>query len=287
MAGTMFNPVARILVKRCFHNPIFIVGTGRSGTSVLLQALGKHPEILAMPGEAPLLTTFGSIGYLFEEAEEKNYYNASLRMPKDRLYEKLQQMCFEIAGGDNYAIKTIIASFKDGEGWPWKKKFWCCKTFPPQIIANGLRQLFPAAKFVYILRNGLDVVQSMTKFHGFHDREFITHCASWNGSIDTYRYLLACDVAIVVRHEELVAQPAEVFEKIFNLLGIETHANSVKFVRTTLVHPLDMPNTQVSSAGKVLLARDPPYSKWSSEQKDVFKNICGEAMHEAGYEIPF
>ena len=283
----MLDLASKILVDRCLHHPIFIVGTGRSGTSVLLQALGKHPEILAMPGEAPLLTTLGSIGYLFEHGEEKSYYNASLRIPKDRLYQKLRQLCFEIAGGDHYAIKTILASIREGEGLPWKKKFWCCKTFPPRMVADGLKQLFPAAKFIYVLRNGLDVVHSMTRFPGFHHAEFTQHCSRWSERVETYRYLLSYDGAICVRHEELVAQPDSVLKRVFRFIGVQDHERPSQFVKTTLVHPLDMPNATVQSAKEVLLERDAPHSKWSPEQRDVFRNVCGEAMREAGYEIPF
>ena len=89
----MFNYLGKSLTRRFFHHPIFIVGDSRSGTSALLQALGKHPLILSMPGEAPLITSIGGMAHLFEFADDitKGYYLQSLKFTKTYLYRNLRR----------------------------------------------------------------------------------------------------------------------------------------------------------------------------------------------------
>lgn len=48
----------RTLNWRYYHRPVFVIGTGRSGTTVLLEALGAHPNLLAAWGEAPLIKDY-------------------------------------------------------------------------------------------------------------------------------------------------------------------------------------------------------------------------------------
>lgn len=279
--------VGKIFTKRCFHSPIFVVGTGRSGTSVLLQALGKHPLIFALPGEAPLITSYGGIAYQFESGKDRDYYAASLKVTKDRLYSSLRRLCFETSAGRDWGCRTLVKDAIKLRELPWKKRYWSAKTFPSVRVAEGLRALYPAGKFVYIIRNGIDVVHSMTKFAGFRDRDFEKQCKNWSDDMERYKYLLGCDFAIMVRHEELVGAPERVFQKIFSFVGIENSSTPASFVKTNLVHPLDKPTQNVAAVEKVLTERQPGYTSWTSEQKNSFKAICGQAMHESGYEVPF
>jgi hypothetical protein len=279
--------LARMLTRRCFSNPIFIVGSGRSGTSVLLQALGKHPRIFAMPGEAPLLTSLGSIPYLFDLGDQKDYYLASLKGSKERLYSRLQDLCFEISAGPDWGLKKLLREAIQDRVLPWKKQYWCAKTFPTYRVTEGLLKLYPRTRFIYMLRNGIDVVQSMTKYSGFRERDFVADCKHWSGEVEKYKYFIDLPAAVTVRHEDMVTEPGQVFQKIFSFLGIENHPASLSFVQTNLVHPLDMPDQNVAEVRKVFSSREPGYVQWTCEQKNTFKTICSEAMRGAGYEVPF
>lgn len=283
----MRSALSKILFKRCFYHPIFVVGTGRSGTSVLLQALGEHPCILSMPGEAPLLTSFGAMACLFEFGEDRDYYNASLKVSKEYLYRRLRRLCFETSGSTKLVGRELLADVVKRRTFPWKKRFWCAKTFPSEKVAKGLLCLYPAGKFIYIIRNGVDVVHSMTKFVGFREREFTKQCMHWSDEIGKYRYFSTCDAAVVVRHEDLTSKPETVFERIFSFIGVGRSKEPIDFIKTNLVHPLDSPTRNVSSVREALTEREPPYKVWSPEQREVFKNICGAAMNEAGYSLTF
>ena len=161
--------LGKLLTRQFFYRPIFVVGDGRSGTSVLLQALGKHPLILSTPGEAPLITSVADIVHLLEYAQKptRQYYAKSLRFTKSYLYDNLRRMCFEIAMGEAYGFKLCMTYPNCHFTSLVRKRYWCAKTFPPENIMKGLLKLYPSAKLIYILRNGIEVVQSKMRFHGF------------------------------------------------------------------------------------------------------------------------
>lgn len=170
--------IGKYLTRKFINYPIFVVGDGRSGTSVLLQALGKHPLILSMPGEAPLITSMGAIISRLELTDDtkREYYKNALKFDKTYLYEHLQRLSFEIAGGKNYALRMLMKNLLPNPSLLMRKRYWAAKTFPNENIANGLMKLYPKAKFIYIIRNGIDVVQSKTRFSGFRDNDFRQHC---------------------------------------------------------------------------------------------------------------
>jgi hypothetical protein len=64
-----------------FQNPIFIVGMGRSGTTILEQAIGKHPQIVASEGESPFICRIGRLVYnYFCNQEMHDYFLNSLKI---------------------------------------------------------------------------------------------------------------------------------------------------------------------------------------------------------------
>ena len=113
MKSVIKSWIGKSLSSRVFNNPVFIVGAGRSGTTVLLKALGQHQLILAMQGEAPFITSVGGSVYLFEYADSKEYYLKSLRVSKKYLYGTLKRMAYEVAAGEYYGCNFMLKQFKD------------------------------------------------------------------------------------------------------------------------------------------------------------------------------
>jgi hypothetical protein len=275
------------LIDGCIDSPIFIIGMGRSGTSVLLQALGEHPAILAFPGEAPFLTSIGGEASLFNPAlntRNSDYYCASLKMDRDCFYKTLARLGLETAGGEHYALKEQIKAVWRRKKWA-SKHYWSAKTFPSESVAKGLLSVYPNAKFIYIVRNGIDVVHSMTKFHGFRDKEFASHCHRWHDSIAQYRYLIDNEHALFVRHEHLVSHPEAFFTAVFNFLQLAFESHCLKFVTETLVHPLDQSTRHQADVMTQLKERKSPFATWTTAQQDTFRAICSDSMAEMGYPL--
>lgn len=279
--------LGKLLTYRCFHHPVFVVGASRSGTSVLLQALGRHPAILSMQGEAPFVTSIGGAVHLFEFSESRDYYQQSLKFPKEYLYQSLRKLCFEYAAGRNYGLKMIIKGLVGRDLSYLKKQYWCAKTFPDHEVAQGMVELYPNVRFVHTVRNGYDVVQSRTKFSGFRDQEFEAQCQAWVQSVTNFSYLRKFTSAFEVRHEQLVFETTKVFEDLSRFLDIPYDEGPVNYLRNTMVHPLGKPTQGSIDVKKVFDRRKPAWERWTPMQRESFKRICAKTMDELGYQVPF
>jgi len=285
--ATMLNAIGRLLCAPFYEHPILIVGTGRSGTSVLLQALGQHPAIYALPGEAPFLTSVGGAAQLFETAENRTYYRESLKVSQSYLYDSLRRLGYETAAGEHFGVRQAIKGLLGRSASPLGRRYWSAKTFPSERVTQGLLALYPDVRFVYIVRNGCDVVQSRTKFKGFTHQDFRQHCLNWAEGVAKYRHLTELPRCAQMTQEALLADPKEFFTAVFVHLGLPHHPGPAAFAARTLVHPLDQSTRSDTDARRTLAEREPPYTRWTEEQKALFKEICERPMAELGYEVPF
>lgn len=286
----MLDTLGKLITKKFICRPVFIVGGGRSGTIALFKAMGKHPELLIAPGEDPFITDVGGMVYDLEYANdrEKQYYLRSLRISQEYLQDSLRRLCLESALGSHYGLKHLIKITAKEKTNLLGKRYWCTKTFPNASVAKGLLRLYPDAKFIYILRNGLNVVHSRTKFPEFRGRSFEEHCQRWANNVTRFNYLFELPEAMIVRQEDLANKPETVFHRIFEHLGLTHHSGPVSYAKTTHVHPLaDESTAQGVDVAKMLRERPPVYESWTDAQKDMFKRICGSAMTSAGYDVPF
>jgi hypothetical protein len=283
----MLNLAGRLLTKRFFYRPIFVIGVGRSGTTALAGGINQHPQVLGLRFEFPFLGHFSHIPYIHEYGDHQEWMLNSLCVPKSYFYEQCRRMTFEVAFGKHYGLSSLAYNLARGDWHVFNKRFWCAKAYLDHNAYQGVTELYPKAKFINIMRNGCDVVQSRTKFNSFAQREFEQHCREWVEGVEQYRYFLGIDNGIRVYQEDLIANPEALYEKVFDLVGLSRHQAPSRFVRNTLLHPLDETTKRDVDVKAVLATRPPAHADWNAEQRSIFKDICSEAMQEVGYEIPF
>jgi hypothetical protein len=281
--------LGHLLARRLEDRPIFVVGGGRSGTSVLVQALGKHRNIYAFAGEDPFLTDIGGMMYNLEFADERElaYYRNSLRIPHGHIYAALKRLSFESAFGPGYGFRSMVRDTRSGAFNPLTKTHWCVKTFPVESVARGLLRLYPNAKFILIHRSGIDVVNSRTQFHGFRELDFRKQCEEWAQNVEDFSYLMEFEPAISVRHADLLEEPEAVFRKIQSFLGVGYDGTPAAFAQTTQIHPLNTVSNETNIDVKARMANRPQvFDTWSQEQQAIFREICSVPMARLGYSLP-
>ena len=283
----MLTKIGQHISKSYIHRPIFIIGSGRSGTSILLQALGAHPSVLAFPGESPFLTSIGGNASLFI-GSESDYYQNAIRLPLPSLISKLAQLGYEVSGGEFHALKNTLKHRLTHRQFGNKSiRYWSAKTFPPQQVSTGLDKVYPGSKYLYIVRNGIDVVHSMSKFHGFKENDFETHCKTWAESISKYDYLRTKPNALMVRHEQLTHDPAILFSKIYTFLELIDNSESLAFTKSNLIHSLDQPDVKIKDSNTQFLKRGDPSILWDNNQRRIFSDLCKTKMLALGYDCNF
>lgn len=279
--------LGRLLTSRFNARPAFIVGAGRSGTTALNAALRRHPEIVSLGGEAPLLPYVGSLLGPIAFGPTKDYHADYLGLSTPYLYESLRRLCFECVAGPHFGLSPGSNLSKSAGLGVFSYRRWCAKTFPTREQCAGLLELYPAARFVYIVRNGCDVVASRTRFRGFRHMSFEEQCEVWAVHVEKYRYLADVPEAMRIRQEDLVSRPVEVLASVIQFLGLTPHDGPGDYAKSNLVNPHAEATEGQKDVGAAFAARKPGWTEWGPEQRQTFERICGKQMEELGYAIPF
>ncbi len=289
---TMLESIARtwgsLLASRLYHQPIFQVGASRSGTIVLYKALGTHPEILSMPSEDPFVTYVAACVEPFEFGAETDYFSESVKVSKPYLYRELRTLLYHSAAGPAMGWKMSTREMLKAPHKFFSKTHWCVKCFPLERYADALRRLYPASKFIYIARSGIDVVQSRTKFPAFREQSFEAHCEFWVQAAKKFEYLTSYPHTVCVRQEQLLSEPEAMFNRIYEVLNLKHDDAPANYARTTLVHSQGDKATHTGiDVKKSLTERTPGHEHWDENQRAIFRDICGNTMTALGYSMPF
>jgi len=151
-AVTLTKLLAHVVPSFCrkqLHNPVFFVGCGRSGTTILSQTLAQHPDIAVYPGEAnerwhPHLYPWAKamIDAPPFWIDPVAFTQASLNQPERDKHDTYLQAVFGayqlLHGGRVFLNKSVMVTF----------------------MILHLLQLFPEAKFIHLVRDGRAVALS-------------------------------------------------------------------------------------------------------------------------------
>ena len=151
-----------------------------------------------------------------------------------------------------------------------------------------LCQVFPEARIVYIVRNGIEVVASRMQYHSFKEFEFRQQCETWCLSYDVARWGEDSQDFKLVRHESLLdATHAEaLFTDIFEWVGLPSDRQCLETLFSRQFHPTSCPDESHHSS-QDLATRKERWRFWTDEQRTTFAEQCGEAMDYFGYPIPW
>jgi hypothetical protein len=216
--------------------PIFVVGSPRSGTSIITWCLGKHPNIIPLEESdwmgdlAVNLAIYYQIGISrgdysalssinVSEAEffavfGKSINDLVLRHRVDFERKRWRQEAGPITPEDHFASKFNVRT-RWVDGTP-EYSFHIC----------GLRKLFPEARFIHIFRDVTSVVRSMLYFHHVSGRSLVASVQ------EAYSYWLRTasncllaeraygpNVVLRIRHSDLVGVPEATLRSIFSFLN--------------------------------------------------------------------
>lgn len=232
--------------KNVTSSPIFIVSCGHSGSSLLLNILGSHSNIYAIPGESNFL-------------EKKN-------------------------------IKSILKRF-DLLTIYYKKNRWLEKTPKHVRSIATIKNFFPTAKFIYLLRDGRDVSISIKKRTG----DIIAAAKRWRDDNLMAEAFLEDENLIRIKYEELVSTPEETLKEIFAFLsedyedGCLNYHSAPKFYYSSKIFKPQNAKEVNHKQYRNWQINQPLFDgrgKWinmSDEDKINVKKIINEKLKEYGY----
>jgi len=205
--------------------PIFIVGCGRSGNTLLRLMLNSHPRI-AIPGETWYFPDLHAERALVVRWPESEW--------RDRLTQRITGLAvFPELGISPTALRDELDSVSR-EDWPSvvacvnlafarieRKPRWGDKT--PGYVRSlpMIKELFPDATILHVIRDGRDVVLSFLE-QSFGPTGILEGADYWRGDVERGQRdgpRLFGRSYHEVRYEQLVADPVRILTEVCNVIG--------------------------------------------------------------------
>jgi len=276
--------------------PIFIIGSGRSGTTLLQRMLGSHSKISSPTGEShffiQLFRNQHNFGDLTQAENIQKVLEEMRRISREFVEEDLHGITFnttvlaeefEIQGADT--IVKIIAALLMKNTIGENKTRWLEKTPYYILHIKTILKMFPNAQFIHIIRDGRDCALSMLG-RKYDLKIFNTYHAAkiWKQYVDTgqqAKHYLANDAYYEIKYEDLIAAPEKNIKDICRFLGENFEVGMVNFKKSQdpkTKTPLLSKPIQKTNAEKWL-------SNMSTWQITVFESVAGRTLKRNNYPV--
>jgi hypothetical protein len=221
------------------NKPIFVVGSPRSGTSIVAWCLGHHPNIFPVPESNWMGDFAANVAVAHRIGSARGGYSilSAMNIRDDEFFAAFGQSINELILEHRRDLEINRVNSKDPSkiNLQWLEatsmaagpKFrWVDGTPEYSFHICGLRKLFPEARFVHTFRDVDAVVRSMLNFHRATGIQLVAN------EEDAYKYWLRTVRACVkaeeaygprlvyrLRHTALVQNPESALRSLFDFLG--------------------------------------------------------------------
>jgi hypothetical protein len=206
--------------------PFFIIGSDRSGTTMLRLILDRAEDGPSIPPETMFITDFAGVrrkGGLDRHDAAVAFTRRVWNHPRVRLWNLEGEPTLPPEGLSHedafrWGIEQPYLAYMRRDGKLW----WSDKTPPHIDHVDLLADLVPGAKFVELVRDGRDVALSIMGLP-FGGNNAWTTGKRWASCVRTGAAQRAArpDQVVLVRYEDLVTQPAVEVQRISEFLGID------------------------------------------------------------------
>lgn len=273
----------------------FIIGCGRSGTTLLQVMLDSHPEIV-MPNETHFFSSF-SKGIRNRHPLIKTPADVQAAVDDMLAFEHIRPMnldrarvlelAAEGAPGWDTIFLAILTAFREQRGGHRVGE----KTPAHYLSFWHLYEAFPDAKFICLIRDPRAVVLSFMRasFYRNFGKNPMHAIQSWRLAVDHHAAAEArADPAryVSVRYEDLVHQPEEELRRLSAFLGIEFDPSMLAF------HAREFSGFLAGESHKLGTLK-PVYKdstgKWREElspsQVQLIESVLSSRMQRLGYAL--
>jgi len=272
--------------------PFFIVGCPRSGTTLLQVLLDSHPDI-TIPPESHIFERFSQF---FSDYGDLDQHSNLQRFVRDILHDvaikdwnlgiSVFQFCEQI---ERCTVRDVIGLlfklYAKNEG----KSRWGDKTPQHALFLREIKEVFPEAKIIHLIRDGRDVAESLQRVYiGPKSAYRIAH--RWRKYIlafEKFKKEFSPDEFMEVRYEDLVRTPMDTLRKIQEFLSLDRFFANPQlpsterkkyYIKQSALHT-SLKNS--ISANKIGIFK----RKLSNREVEIFESIAGDLLELAGYQL--
>ncbi|WP_339136375.1 MAG: sulfotransferase [Candidatus Electrothrix sp. GW3-4] len=233
-------------VRAVRQQPVFLCGAMKSGTTLLLELLDGHPELITLPGDSFFIGRIQK-----EKPPSHENLNEAWRGWVKRMVNPTGQAPFWIFGEQvepyvyfyqalqhwydqmpdtwrSSVLSVVLAYFCANPSRPLSPKLWVEKTPGNEFKVKEILDDFPSARFIHIVRDPRENLASLKRLYA-------TRNWSWQPAGIADMLARSCRAAAmnqkelgheryhVLRYEDLTDDPAGHMKRIGGFLGVGWH----------------------------------------------------------------
>ena len=269
--------------------PFFILGSQRSGTTMLRLMLNNHRN-LCIPHESAFITLFYPQLAEYGDISSRSVQEKLLEdVSRHRLVErgKLITSKERVLDHEIHDYRSFIEAVFSAYAEQFGKSRWGDKTPFYTGDVDVIRKIFPDSKIVHLVRDGRDVMVSQKNIE-WMSQNFVTLARDWKWKTTLMHKIgnVIGDDFLEVRYEDLVRQPEEKLREICSFLGedydpeILTYADEATDV---------VPDESLKWHRNSVKLPDPRkigawQEKLTASEKILFDDVAGDTLELFGYD---
>ncbi len=266
-------------------DPVFIIGSPRSGTSILAWSLAQHSE-LCTEAESDIFY------YLLKDGHLERAFQTSVSRPDGTWLGNhgidLERFLAHLGLGLNALLTATTGGRR-----------WVDQTPANTLVVDRLADMFPSARFIHVLRDGRRVVHSMVNFRNVFDNPQTAERMISAGRLPawTHDFGDACrtwarftriawefcrrhpERALTVTNERLITDPDDAISGVLDFLEISQESAPGQFLRTHRINSSFVASGRSAETPPTLTE---PWREWLPEQRSAFREAAGEMMAACG-----
>ncbi len=276
------------------ENPIFIVGTERSGSNLLRLILNEHEDIAIphpphlMRDITPLLTSYGDLKAdenfrrLVGDAVklvELHFAPWKLKLDSELIFRSARAR-------DLYCVYAeIYEQYRLTSGKP---RWGCKSTFMIRHI-DDIIKYHRAPKIIHLIRDGRDVAVSArdSVFNRFHPHYVAELWKSEQQTAMTWQTRLSRQTLLTVRYEDLIAQPEQKTREICAFLDEPYSPQLLKFFESRTAAELAALSASWQNVARPVLASNSGKYRKHLSPADIFEfeRVAWRELQHYGYKL--
>lgn len=281
--------------------PIFVIGSERSGTTLLRLMLTSHPQICIPPESLFFIHLEPQYGKLQDISDRLERFVSDLyadekfqewQVDRSLLMENLQKhqpLSFATA------VATVYETYKEQND---PKATWWGDKNPSHInVVNKIVEYFPNSKFVHITRDVRSIYSSIKRlekkigkeWQGLPLNSFLIR-NHWRNSINMLNKNRVRNNFYTIFYEELVSHPVETLQQVCEWLGIDYSEKMLEYHKRNAQKELVPSHRLGEKHGRTLqpILRD-RVDSWKQElthgEIEAIEILNQENLQKLGYEL--